>query len=65
VKWEAFQELFQASVQGSYKEIKYVMRVQRGFNSRIYKMSRRSKVIKLSEGKRIRAIVFRLTSGEY
>jgi hypothetical protein len=40
------------------------MRVQRGFNSHIDKMSRRSKVIKLSEGKRIRAIVFRLAGGE-
>jgi hypothetical protein len=46
------------------KEIKYVMRVQKRFNSRIDKMRRGSKVIGLTEDIRTRALVFRLTSGE-
>jgi hypothetical protein len=46
------------------KEIRYVMRVQRGFNTRIDKMRGGSKVIKLSEGIKTRAIVFRLGNGE-
>jgi cell division protein ZapA (FtsZ GTPase activity inhibitor) len=46
------------------KEIKYVMRVAKRFNSRIDKMRSGSKVIKLSEGTTIRAIVFRLGNGE-
>ena len=40
------------------------MRVRRGFNPRIDKMSKGSKVIKLSEGSLIRAIVFRVACGE-
>jgi hypothetical protein len=46
------------------KEIRYVMRVQRGFNSRIDKMGRGSKVIKLPECGRTRVVVFQLKSGE-
>jgi hypothetical protein len=46
------------------KEIKYVTRVQKRFNSRIDKMSRGSKGITLTEGVKTRAIVFRLKSGE-
>jgi hypothetical protein len=46
------------------KEIKYVMRVQKAFNTCIDKMRSGSKVIKLSEDKRTRAIVFRQKSGE-
>jgi hypothetical protein len=46
------------------KEIKYVMRVQKGFNSRIDSMRRGSRDIKLAGGVQTRAIVFRLTSGE-
>jgi hypothetical protein len=46
------------------KEIKYVMRVQKRFNTRIDKMRNGSKVIKLAEGMKPRAIVFRLKSGE-
>jgi hypothetical protein len=45
------------------KEIKYVMPVQ-GVNFRIDKMSGGSKVIKLTESIKTRAIVFRLKSGE-
>jgi hypothetical protein len=44
--------------------IKYVMRVQRGFNPRIDRMRSGSMVIQLSEGIRTRVIVFRLTGGE-
>jgi hypothetical protein len=46
------------------KEIKYVMRVQKGFNSRIDKMRSGSKAIILSDGSRIRALAFQLKSGE-
>jgi hypothetical protein len=46
------------------KEIRYVMRVQRGFNSGIDGMKGGSKVIKLPEGMKTRAIVFRLKNGE-
>jgi hypothetical protein len=46
------------------KEIKYVMRAQKGFNPRIDRMRNGSKNIKLSEGVKTRAIVFRLKSGE-
>jgi hypothetical protein len=46
------------------KEIKYVMRVPKRYNSRIDKKRSGSKVIKLSEGVTIRAIVFRLGNGE-
>jgi hypothetical protein len=46
------------------KEIRYVMRVQRGFNRRIDRMKRGSKIIGLSDGVRTRATVFRLKSGE-
>jgi hypothetical protein len=46
------------------KGIRYVMRVQKGFNSRIDRISGGSQVIDLAEGIRIRAIVFRLKSGE-
>jgi hypothetical protein len=42
----------------------YVMRVQKRFNTRINKMGRGSEIIKLSEGIKTRAIVFRLRSGE-
>jgi hypothetical protein len=47
------------------EEIKYVMRVPKRFNSRIDNMKKGSKVIKLSEGMKTRAIVFRLKSGEW
>jgi hypothetical protein len=46
------------------KEIKPVMRVRKKFNSRMDGMRGGSKVIKLSEGVKTRAIVFRLKSGE-
>jgi hypothetical protein len=46
------------------KEIRYVMRVQRGFNFRIDEMQGGSKAIKVSEDSRIRAVVFRLKSGK-
>jgi hypothetical protein len=46
------------------KEITYVMRVQRGFNTRIDKMGKGSRVIKLPDGNRTRAVVFQLKSGE-
>jgi hypothetical protein len=46
------------------KEVRYVMRAQRGFNSRIDKMKDGSAVIKLPEGMKTRAIVFRLANGE-
>jgi hypothetical protein len=46
------------------KEIKYVMRVRKRFNPHIDRMRSGSKVIRLSEGIWIRAIVFRLTGGE-
>jgi hypothetical protein len=45
------------------KGIKHVMRVQRGFNSRMDKMRRESKTIGFSEGIQTRAIVFRLSGG--
>jgi hypothetical protein len=45
------------------KQIRYVMRVQGGFSSRIDTMSGGSRVITLSDGNRTRAIVFRLKSG--
>jgi uncharacterized protein YifE (UPF0438 family) len=46
------------------KEIRYVMRARKGFNTRIDKMSGGSRVITLSEGIKTRAIVFWLSSGE-
>jgi hypothetical protein len=46
------------------KEIKYAMRARKRFNSRMDKMRRGSKVIRLTEDIRTRALVFRLTSGE-
>jgi hypothetical protein len=46
------------------KEITYVMRIRKRFNTRIDKTRSGSKVIKLSEGMKLRAIVFRLKSGE-
>jgi hypothetical protein len=46
------------------KGIKYVMRVQRGFNSRIDLISAGSEVIKLSEEICVRAVVFELSNGE-
>jgi hypothetical protein len=46
------------------KEIKHVMRAQKRFNPRIDRMRSGSKNIKLSEGVKTRAIVFRLGSGE-
>jgi hypothetical protein len=46
------------------KEIRYVMRVWRGFNSRIDSMKQGSKTISLAEGVKTRAIVFRLVNGE-
>jgi hypothetical protein len=45
-------------------EIKYVMRVQKRFNSRIDRMRSCSKAVKLAEGIKTRAIVFRLGNGE-
>jgi hypothetical protein len=46
------------------KEIKYVMRVQKRFNPRIDRMRSGSKDIKLAEGIKTLAIVFRLGNGE-
>jgi hypothetical protein len=46
------------------KEIKYVMRVQKRFNSRIDTMRKGSRVIPLAEGIKTRAVVFRLGNGE-
>ena len=46
------------------KGIRYVMRVQRGFNSCIDRMSEGSQIIELGKEGRIRAIVFLLKSGE-
>jgi hypothetical protein len=46
------------------KEITYVMRVQRGFNPRIDKIKRGDRPITFSDGNTIRALVFRLKSGE-
>jgi hypothetical protein len=46
------------------KGIRYVLRVQKGFNSRIDRMRVESQDITLGEGLRIRALVFPLTSGE-
>jgi hypothetical protein len=46
------------------KEIRYVMRVQKRFNSRRDKMRRGSRVIGLSAGIHRRAVVFLLTGGE-
>jgi hypothetical protein len=46
------------------KEIKYVMRVQKRFNPRIDRMRSGGREIRISEGVRTRAIVFRLKSGE-
>jgi hypothetical protein len=46
------------------KEIKYVMRVQRGFNPRIDAMQAGDRPITLSDGNTLRALVFRLKNGE-
>jgi hypothetical protein len=46
------------------KGIKFVMRVQKGFNSLIDEMTGGSKEIELSQGIKIRAIVFTLSNGE-
>jgi hypothetical protein len=45
------------------KEITYVMRVQRGFNSRIDKMKKGDRPVTLSDGNTIRAVVFWLANG--
>ena len=45
------------------KGIRYVMRVQRGFNSCIDRMSEGSQIIELGKEGRIRGIVFLLKSG--
>jgi hypothetical protein len=46
------------------KEIRYVMRIQKGFNARIDRLKRGSKIIRLGEGITVRVLVFTLTSGE-
>jgi hypothetical protein len=46
------------------KEIKYVMRVQKGFNARIDGLKKGSKIIRLGEGIKVRALAFTLSSGE-
>ena len=46
------------------KEIRYVMRVQKGFNARIDGLKQGSKRIRLDEGITVRALVFTLTRGE-
>jgi hypothetical protein len=51
------------------KEIKYVMRVQKTFNSRIDGLKTGSRIIRLGEGVRaegptVRALAFTLASGE-
>jgi hypothetical protein len=46
------------------QEIKYVMRVQRGFNPYIDTLADGSTEIKPAKVLKIRAVVFRLTSGE-
>jgi hypothetical protein len=46
------------------KDIKYVMRVQKGFNRRIDGLKKGSMVIRLGEGITVRVLAFTLTSGE-
>jgi hypothetical protein len=46
------------------KGIRYVMRVQKGFNARLDRMGGGSEVIKLSDGMQTRGLVFQLKGGE-
>jgi hypothetical protein len=46
------------------KEIKYIMRVRKGFNAQIGGLKKGSKLIRVGEGITVRVLVFTLASGE-